>query len=92
MQLENHMSEGDYIIAISGSGNSKNVIEAVEYARSHGGKIISLTGYSGGKLLPISDFPIHVNVDNMQLVEDVHMMICHLIASILARKFGHPMC
>lgn len=92
MQLESHMEDGDYVFAISGSGNSKNVIEAVEYAKSRGGKVISLTGYSGGKLLPLADYPIHVNVDNMQLAEDVHMMVCHLIASILARKFGHPMC
>ena len=92
MQLENLMQDGDYVFAISGSGNSKNVIEAVEYAKTRNGKVISLTGYSGGKLLPLSDYPIHVNVDNMQLAEDVHMMVCHMIASILARKFGHPMC
>ncbi len=92
MQLENLMQDGDYVFAISGSGNSKNVIEAVEYAKSRNGKVISLTGYSGGKLLPLSDYPIHVKVDDMQIAEDVHMMACHMIASILARKFGHPMC
>lgn len=92
MQLENHMEDGDYVFAISGSGNSKNVIEAVEYAKARNAKVISLTGYSGGKLKPLSDYPIHVNVNNMQLAEDVHMMVCHLIASILAKRFGHPMC
>ncbi len=92
MQLESLMNDGDYVIAISGSGNSKNVLEGVEYAKSRGGKIITLTGYSGGKLLPMADYPIHANVDNMQLAEDVHMMICHLISSIIAIHFGHPMC
>lgn len=92
MQLESLMNDGDYVIAISGSGNSKNVLEGVEYAKSRNGTIITLTGYSGGKLLPLADYPIHVDVENMQLAEDAHMMICHLISSIIAVRFGHPMC
>lgn len=92
MQLEEKLEEGDVLLAISGSGNSKNVIKAVEYAKSRGNKIISLTGYSGGKLLELADYPIHANVNDMQLAEDVHMMLCHMMSSILARKFGHPMC
>lgn len=92
MQLENLMNDGDYIIAISGSGNSENVIRAVEYAKQRNGKIITLTGYSGGRLLPLADYPIHANVDNMQIAEDVHSMVCHMISTILANRFGHPMC
>ncbi len=92
MQLEGKLQPGDLLFAISGSGNSKNVVKAVEYGRSKGNKVISLTGYDGGKLLKLSDYPIHVNIDNMQIAEDVHMMVCHLIASIIATKWGHPMC
>ena len=92
MQLEGKMKKGDVVFAISGSGNSKNVIKAVEYAKEQGNDIISLTGYNGGKLLQLSDHPIHVNVNDMQITEDVHMMLCHMISSILAKKFGYPMC
>lgn len=92
MQLEGRLQKGDIIIAISGSGNSKNVIKAVEYAKSQGNKVLSLTGYSGGKLLQLSDVPIHANINDMQIAEDIHMMLCHMISSTIARKYGHPMC
>lgn len=92
LQLENKINKNDLIFAISGSGNSKNVIKAVEYAKSNGNKIISLTGYDGGKLLELSDYPIHVNINDMQIAEDVHMILCHMISSTIAKKFGHPMC
>ena len=54
MQLEGKLKKGDVVFAISGSGNSKNVIKAVEYAKSQGNEVISLTGYDGGKLLKMS--------------------------------------
>lgn len=92
IQLEGKLKEGDVIFAISGSGNSKNVIKAVEYAKGQGNEVISLTGYDGGKLLQLSDHPIHVNINDMQIAEDVHMMLCHLMSSIVAKHFGHPMC
>ena len=92
MQLEGKLKKGDVIFAISGSGNSKNVIKAVEYAKQQGNEIVSLTGYTGGKLLELSDHPIHVNINDMQIAEDVHMMLCHMMSSIIAREFGYPMC
>ena len=92
IQLEGKLKKGDIIIAISGSGNSKNVIKAVEYAKQNGATIITLTGYDGGQLLKISDHPIHVNINDMQIAEDVHMMLCHMMSSIIAKQFGHPMC
>ena len=92
MQLEGKLKKGDIIFAISGSGNSKNVIKAVEYAKKHGNEIISLTGYNGGKLLQLSDHPIHANINDMQIAEAVHMMLCHMISSTLAKYFGYPMC
>lgn len=81
-QLKNKIEEGDIIIAISGSGNSKNVINAVEYAKSCGSKIIGMTGFTGGKLKELSDISLHVPVMSMQTTEDIHMVFDHLIMSI----------
>ncbi len=81
-QLRNKLEEGDIIIAISGSGNSKNVINAVEYAKSCGNKIIGMTGFNGGKLKELSDISLHVPVMSMQTTEDIHMVFDHLIMSI----------
>lgn len=91
-QLKGRIGKNDAVFAISGSGNSKNVINAVEYAKGQGAKIISLTGYDGGKLLKMSDCPIHADINDMQIAEDVHMMTCHLLASTIAKHLGHPMC
>ena len=91
-QLEGRIEKKDAVFAISGSGNSKNVINAVGYAKEQGAKVISLTGYDGGKLLKMSDCPIHADVNDMQVAEDVHMVMCHLLASTIAKHLGHPMC
>jgi len=84
-QLKNRLKKNDIIIAISGSGNSKNVINAVEYARENGNQIIGLTGYNGGKLKELSDINLHVPVNSMQVTEDIHMIFDHLMMSILYR-------
>lgn len=82
-QLENKLQPDDIIIAISGSGNSKNVIKACEYARQQGNKIIGLTGYNGGKLKELSDISLYVPIDNMQITEDVHLIYNHMMMYIL---------
>ena len=69
-------------MAISGSGNSKNVINAVEYAKEQGNQIIGLTGYTGGKLKELSDILLHVPVMSMQVTEDIHMVFDHLMMSV----------
>ena len=84
-QLQGRLAQGDIVIAISGSGNSKNVINACEYAKEQGNKIIGLTGYSGGKLRPLADISLHVPVDDMQITEDVHMVFDHLMMSVFCR-------
>ena len=66
-QLENKLKSNDLIIAISGSGNSKNVIKAVEYAKSIGTPVIGITGYDGGKLFDLADYHMHVDVNDMQI-------------------------
>jgi len=81
-QLRGRLAPGDLIIAISGSGNSKNVINAVEYAKEQGNKVIGLTGYNGGKLKPLSDVSLHVPIDDMQITEDIHMVFDHLMMSV----------
>lgn len=81
-QLRNNLEENDVLVAISGSGNSPNVIHAVEYAKEHGCKIIGLTGFSGGKLKELSDISLHAPVNSMQVTEDIHMIFDHLMMSI----------
>lgn len=81
-QLRGVIESGDIVLAISGSGNSKNVINAVEYAKNCGNKIIGLTGYSGGKLKQLSDVSLHVPVNSMQVTEDIHMVFDHLMMSM----------
>lgn len=87
-QLRGHLKPGDLVVAISGSGNSENVINAVEYARECGNKIIGLTGFGGGRLKELADVSLHVPVNSMQITEDVHMMFDHLMMSIFYRKLA----
>ena len=82
-QLKNLMAPGDVVIGLSGSGNSMNVIKAIEYANSHGGLTIGLSGYDGGKLSKCARESIHVPSSNMQRVEDMHLMALHLLISLL---------
>jgi len=81
-QLREKLEEGDIVIAISGSGNSKNVIYAVEYAKEQGNKVIGMTGYEGGKLRELADISLHADVMSMQVTEDIHMIFDHMIMSI----------
>lgn len=81
-QIRNNLEENDVLVAISGSGNSPNVIRAVEYAKEHGCKIIGLTGFSGGKLKELSDISLHAPINSMQVTEDIHMIFDHMMMSI----------
>ena len=82
--LQGRIKKGDILIAISGSGNSANVINAAKYAKKCGNKVIGLTGYSGGELKELSDYRLHVPIDNMQITEDIHIIFNHLMMYILA--------
>ena len=81
-QLRGVIEPGDVVIAISGSGNSANVINAVEYAKEQGNKIIGMTGFSGGKLKDLSDISLHAPINSMQVTEDIHMIFDHLMMSM----------
>ena len=78
-QLRNFVEPGDVAIGISASGNSANVLRAIELAKATGAATVGLTGYDGGQLAKIADRAIIVPSDNMQKIEDVHLVICHLI-------------
>ena len=82
-QLKNFINDGDLVIGISGSGNSENVLRAVNYAKEIGNTVIGFTGFDGGKLKKLSDVCVHVPLYDMQIVEDIHMMLGHLIFSVL---------
>ncbi len=73
------MHDEDLIICISASGNSPNIIRAVEYARKRNGTIVGITGFNGGKLKQISDLNINVNSESYEQIEDMHLMITHII-------------
>lgn len=78
-QLKNILQHGDLVIAISGSGNSENVVRAVEYANQQGVSTIGLSGFNGGKLKSIAQCSVWVNVDDMQIVEDLHAIFGHIV-------------
>ena len=78
-QLKNFANPGDVLIGISGSGNSPNVLRAVEYANSIGCQTIALTGRDGGKLGPMAQLNIQVAEPHMGRIEDAHMIVCHMI-------------
>ena len=87
-QLRNFVEPGDVAIGISASGNSANVLRAIELAKATGAATVGLTGYDGGKLAKIADRAIIVPSDNMQKIEDVHLVICHLIYVCLRDREG----
>jgi D-sedoheptulose 7-phosphate isomerase len=79
-QVKNFAQPGDVVMAISGSGNSPNVLRAMEYGKSIGCRTIALTGRDGGKLAPLADINIQAKIPHMGRIEDVHMIVAHMIA------------
>lgn len=78
-QLKNILEPGDLVIAISGSGNSENVIRAVDWANAHGAVTLGLCGYRGARLKERAQHALWVDIDDMQIVEDVHSMFGHIV-------------
>ena len=78
-QLKNVLRPGDLVIAISGSGNSENVIRAVDYANAHGGETLGLCGFGGGRLKERARHVVWARVDDMQLCEDAHAIFGHIV-------------
>lgn len=84
-QLKNFLQIDDVVIGISGSGNSENVILAVSYAKEYGAKTIGLTGFDGGRLAKIVDIPLVASINDIQKVEDVHMIVVHMLMQYLCK-------
>jgi len=85
MQLENLLHSGDIVVAISVSGNSPNVVTAIEYANERGATTVGLTGFDGGRLAELVDIHVHVPTlpGEYGPAEDVHMILDHLVVSFL---------
>ena len=87
-QLMNLAQPGDLLIAISGSGNSPNILNAVDWANRHGVKTFGLTGYSGGQLQGMQQDGIHVALDDMGMVESIHLGIHHWVLNDLFARIN----
>ncbi|MGC8641252.1 MAG: SIS domain-containing protein [Isosphaeraceae bacterium] len=86
-QLKNLASPGDLLLAISGSGNSPNVLRAVEWANKNGLTTVGITGFSGGKLKATAQHSLHAAVDDMGIVESLHLVVFHWLIDDLHRRF-----
>lgn len=78
-QLKNLLNPNDLVIAISGSGNSENVVRAVDYANNLGAVTLGLCGYRGGKLKDIAQHVLWADIDDMQIAEDIHAIFGHMV-------------
>jgi D-sedoheptulose 7-phosphate isomerase len=85
-QLRNLLQPGDLVVALSGSGNSANVLKAVAYANGHGAHTVGLCGFGGGKLAAAVRTAILAPVHDMQKAEDVHMILLHVAMQILCAR------
>jgi D-sedoheptulose 7-phosphate isomerase len=88
MQLAVQAGEGDVLIALSGSGNSPNILRALEQARKSGVKSYAILGYSGGKAKSLADVAIHFAVDDMQIAEDMQLVAGHMVMQWLYAQRG----
>lgn len=87
--LKNFIQPGDVVIGISGSGNSKNVLKAVDYAKSKGATVIGMTGFKGGQLRETADISIHSDAMDMEVAEDLHMAVFNMVKKVMmARLMG----
>src|SRR5512145_599961 len=82
-QLANLVMPGDIVIGISASGNSKNVLNAVELAKTRNATTVGFTGFDGGRLAQMVDLNVHVNSNIIEHVEDIHLMLEHMIVKTL---------
>lgn len=85
-QLSVWVKPGDVVVAISGSGNSPNVVRAAEKAKENGAVTVAMTGFRGGKLGEIANHNLLVKSEDMQYIEDMHMMFCHLLFRYILGK------
>ncbi|MBM3994639.1 MAG: SIS domain-containing protein [Planctomycetes bacterium] len=87
-QLKNLAMPGDLLIAISGSGNSPNILKAVDWANRNGLVTFGCTGFSGGKLKGMAQLGLHVPLDDMGIVESIHLTAFHWVVDNLHARIG----
>jgi D-sedoheptulose 7-phosphate isomerase len=87
-QLKNLASPGDVLLAISGSGNSPNILRAVEWSNRKGLVTVGFTGFGGGKLKGLAQHNMHVPIDDMGIVESLHQVVFHWLIDDLHRRFA----
>jgi D-sedoheptulose 7-phosphate isomerase len=87
-QLRNFVQPGDLALAISGSGNSKNVLNALQVAREARATTVGISGFQGGEMKPLCDICVVIPSDNMQIIEDLHVAIAHSIFRIVYRRIS----
>ncbi|HRD75985.1 MAG TPA: SIS domain-containing protein [Hyphomicrobiaceae bacterium] len=85
-QLAVQARKGDVLLAFSGSGNSMNILKAIEEARRIGMTSYAVVGFTGGKAKAMADVPIHFQIDDMQIAEDTQTIICHMIVQWLYQR------
>lgn len=84
-QLANFVQPDDVVLAISASGNSANILKAVQFARACGAFTIGWSGYQGGKLAKMVDLPIVIPSDSIEQIEDLHLMMAHMVTVSLRK-------
>jgi len=89
-QLKNLASPDDLLLAISGSGNSPNILKAVEWANKNGLTTVGVTGFGGGKLKPLTHYNVHAGIDDMGIVESLHQVVFHWIIDDIYRRISGP--
>lgn len=85
-QLKTMARDGDVLITISASGNSENIVRAVDWARANGVGTIAMTGFSGGRSAQRADVVLHVAAENYGIVEDIHQSMMHCLAQYLRQR------
>jgi D-sedoheptulose 7-phosphate isomerase len=85
-QLKVFLRKDDVVIGISGSGNSSNVVKALEYARDQGAHTVAFCGYKGGKVKDIASIVVHAPIQDMEVTEDIHIVIFHAIKQVMMRE------
>lgn len=88
-QLKNFVEPDDVAFAVSGSGNSKNVLKALEIARDLGARTIGITGFEGGKMRSLCDVCVIVPSTDMQIIEDLHLAMAHALFRIVHARITH---
>ena len=88
-QLKNLMDPGDLVIAVSGSGNSENVVRALSYANEASGVTLAISGYDGGKIKKLAQHSLWVPSFDMQLCEDLHFVFGHMVMKALCGDSIH---